>query len=692
MKKVCIQDNKVWVEGERAMPLLSGEVHFWRHDPSAWRPILGRLKEMGLEMAASYVCWDFHEIGPGRFDFSGQTDPRRDLSGFLNLVAKEGLRLIIRPGPYIYAEWRNHGLPDYAVAHHRLDPRFQELACRYMTAVSEILRPFLASSGGPIVMLQADNEIDAWPHWYGEQLGLGSVPGLYQEFLSQAYCQVQDLNQAWRTSYTSFEEARAVCAPYPPGPETTARYLDTVRFRHWYATRVAGWAAGAYRSLGIDVPILFNTYSGFGAQNWAALAQVGQVVGPDIYPSAGFAGRPQEHRTFLETVRYIRQCSQAAYIPELQAGIWHEWLDQVGVLPTNHYRLAALSAIMAGASGWNWYMLANRDNWYQSPINEWGRQRSDLFEVFRQVVSLYRNVDPPALERLTGMAVTLDPLQRATDRPGQDLLQALYQADLDYEFFDLSQDRPCRQPVLFYAGGSWLSVQGQQRLYDYVAGGGHLICLGAYPNLDDRLLPHNRLGIPAPEGVLGGGPDDLRFSFAPAAWLSLENGATGGTVFESPWSFNYSHPPGKALPANRRVVQSLTEELTRHNSLVEGIGFIPGYTQTIGGGRLTVLGVVPSSKLILAILAALEIQPPSRSLTPGVQTGLFRNGRSLFLLATNPNPWPIDARVELDPDCSPRATLALDLVTGERLPLFGGGSRQVVAPLKPQDAALIRID
>jgi hypothetical protein len=81
--------------------------------------------------------------------------------------------------------------------------------------------------------------------------------------------------------------------------------------------------------------------------------------------------------------------------------------------------MICISALQAGAAGWNWYMLVNRDNWYQSPINEWGRTKPGLFSAFQQITSLFNKVDPTTLKRLTQTAITFDPLQRATDRPGQ---------------------------------------------------------------------------------------------------------------------------------------------------------------------------------------------------------------------------------------------------------------------------------
>ena len=176
MVSVRIAEKKVWVDNV-SIPLLSGDVHYWRLDPANWHPVLQRAREMGLRVIATYVCWDFHEIEPGRYDFCGETDPRRNLLGFLDLLTTEGFWIILRLGPYIYSEWRNNGVPDDAARLHRLDPAFQERASPYVQSVIDATRAFLATRGGRIILWQADNEIDPWAPWYTEQRGRGRLTG-----------------------------------------------------------------------------------------------------------------------------------------------------------------------------------------------------------------------------------------------------------------------------------------------------------------------------------------------------------------------------------------------------------------------------------------------------------------------------------------------------------------------------------
>ena len=78
--------------GERKASLLSGTFHYWRVHPESWPIVLHSIQEMGLETIETYIPWQYHELKPGRYDFTGQTDSRRDLAGFLK--PGEGFRSV----------------------------------------------------------------------------------------------------------------------------------------------------------------------------------------------------------------------------------------------------------------------------------------------------------------------------------------------------------------------------------------------------------------------------------------------------------------------------------------------------------------------------------------------------------------------------------------------------------------------
>ena len=200
---VSIHKGRIRV-GDREAPLLSGAVHYWRLHPGSWEQVLLSTKDMGLETIETYIPWEFHEIEKNAFDFTGETDSRRDLVGFLEMTREMGFWLVVRPGPYIYSEWVNMGVPTDVAGYHRLHEEFTSRASNYIRAVSEVLVPFQATQGGHIIMLQPDNETDSFEYCYEEQLGLSDEPGMFQDFLKDKYKDIEQLN-------TSLNIARRTC-------------------------------------------------------------------------------------------------------------------------------------------------------------------------------------------------------------------------------------------------------------------------------------------------------------------------------------------------------------------------------------------------------------------------------------------------------------------------------------------------
>jgi beta-galactosidase len=115
---------------------------------------------MGLNTIATYVFWNYHEVRPGVFDFHSGN---RDLAAFIRMAQDEGLWVILRPGPYVCAEWDFGGLPSYLLKTPKItvrgrDPRYLEAATRYVNELAREVRPLLVTHGGPILMVQSENE------------------------------------------------------------------------------------------------------------------------------------------------------------------------------------------------------------------------------------------------------------------------------------------------------------------------------------------------------------------------------------------------------------------------------------------------------------------------------------------------------------------------------------------------------
>ncbi|MCX7995469.1 MAG: beta-galactosidase [candidate division WOR-3 bacterium] len=664
MFKVYIKDKMVWLD-DKPIPLLSGEVHYWRLAPESWEKILKKVKELGLEIVSTYICWQFHEIRPGIYDFTGETDPRRNLKAFLELLSGMEFYIIIRPGPYIYAEWINFGVPERLVCYHRLHPEFKSEASHWIKGVSEFLKPYLATNGGRIILLQVDNEIHPFINFYGEQIGLGNTPGLFQEFLEKRYRNITNLNKLWNTDYANFSEVRA----FNDSSKVDCKRIDIVRFLLWYTKEVAKWNEQIYRQCGVDIPLYFNV-DAIGVQPWPALEKIGDISAPDYYPTNEFEGRVDEHRHFLFSIRYLSSYSRLPFIAELESGIWHGWHYKTGALNPNHYRLMCLSALLCGAVGWNWYMLVNRDNWYMSPINEWGIERSELFPVFRQLVEIFKKIRPANLKRCCDIGVAIDFLQQAVCNRQEEItsglyagghfLKALYQTGIDFEFFDLNYTE-CNKPVLFYAGEEWLSYEYQQKILEYIRNGGHFVIIGKQLIKDDNLQEQNIIGVPSLEGIIGYELSPRRIS------LQLDDKEI---LTRSPYIYYFREVPGKPITAK------FINTTPWFTNLPEGSTYIIGYTQEIEKGRLTFIGVKPEPEIIINLLKVLGVNIYCRCEKEDIHSALFKGDKCYYLIAVNNNDQPTSVcfNINLQIDGRYRVT---DLIS-KKTDIFDSGQQNII--------------
>ncbi len=143
--------------------IYSGAMHYFRIPPQYWEDRLQKLKAAGFNTVETYVCWNLHEPQKGQFDFSG----RLDLVRFLETARKVGLYALVRPGPYICAEWDFGGLPAWLLRDKGLrlrcsDPRFLDHVADYFRVLLPKLLPLQSSRGGNLLAVQVENEYGSY--------------------------------------------------------------------------------------------------------------------------------------------------------------------------------------------------------------------------------------------------------------------------------------------------------------------------------------------------------------------------------------------------------------------------------------------------------------------------------------------------------------------------------------------------
>ncbi|MBQ8685546.1 MAG: beta-galactosidase [Clostridia bacterium] len=154
--EICGKD---FIKDGKRIKIISGAVHYFRNLPDTWDDIFEKMVACGFNTVETYCAWNMHEKTKGRFDFSAQYD----IALFLEKAQKHGLMAIVRPGPYICAEWEFGGLPWWLQAEEDMEIRCLNATYiryfeRYLDELFAQIKPYLATNGGNVVMLQVENE------------------------------------------------------------------------------------------------------------------------------------------------------------------------------------------------------------------------------------------------------------------------------------------------------------------------------------------------------------------------------------------------------------------------------------------------------------------------------------------------------------------------------------------------------
>lgn len=155
--------------------LISAAFHYFRVHPDRWEDTFKKLANAGMNTVETYVAWNMHEPEQGQFQFEGAND----LNRWLTLAEKYNFLVIVRPGPYICAEWEFGGLPYWLLKEDDIkirtnDPKYMKPVAAWYSVLLPVLAPHMITNGGGIIMVQIENEY-------------GSYPACDKDYLTQLY-------------------------------------------------------------------------------------------------------------------------------------------------------------------------------------------------------------------------------------------------------------------------------------------------------------------------------------------------------------------------------------------------------------------------------------------------------------------------------------------------------------------------
>ncbi len=541
------------IDGQDAY-LVSGEFHYFRVPREDWRRRMQLFIEAGGNCLATYVPWLIHEPEEGDIRFNDVA--YRDLRGFLTLAKEMNIKVLLRPGPYQYSELKNAGIPSwlldnypelraadingYGVSGERgsrgwsvsyLHPTFLEKARKYFKAFADEVRPFMMENGGPVCMLQLDNELAGIHVWYGsldynpETMGFYRTDGRYPNWLRKKYGTIDKLNEAYGTGFIRFEYVLPIAPEKAVSIETSRRVRDYDEFYRdtmaEYLCLLASWL----REDGLGGPLCHNSASpgmnDLFPKSVEALKNEMFLLGSDHYYTLN-QNWPQNNPTPQYAIRAMMSCDmlRAMGMPpsvlEMPAGSASDTPPALGA-----DLLACYMANLAlGAKGVNYYVYTGGPNVpgtaetcdiydYGAPvradgsINEPGYQAIKTYGLFMKEHGWMQRAHRFASVQLgfewTGQAGNAGDFAGLVKGSGaikrfieKGLLYTLMCSHYSPEMVLLTGELDVSRPLIVPCASA-MSAEAQKAVVDFVKRGGKAMILPILPSTDFDYHPESAL-------------------------------------------------------------------------------------------------------------------------------------------------------------------------------------------------------
>jgi len=541
-----IKEDSFYLNDKKTF-LNSGEIHYFRIKHELWDKHLEAAKEAGLTTVSTYVPWAWHEYEENVFDFDGTSCPERDLKGWLQKCKSHGLNCIVKPGPFILAEFRGAGLPGWFLDKYSSDVKMRNskgnifpsdgvslFNLNYLDKVAkwyDKIMPFIRereiSVGGPIIMMQICNEIGVFS-WLAHQGDYNEeVKCRFIKYVSKKFKSITEVNSLWGTSYKDFSQIELP----PDGNLPYASKEDRGRDYEWhffwrtYYGDYLKLMAGMARDRGLTVPFYHNLPGWIYGNGYEFPVNITMyddlfgdkseiIFGVDHIPEF-LSYRNLHDDRIINDITYAMQGQKPLFAAEFQCGSREYHV----VTNPREMELFYKASIANGLTGWNYYMFSQGHNprhkgysgetfyWF-NPLTPEG-ERTSVFPLVKRMSSLIKTSENIIVnaKRKAEICVLFYPPYYATElerpevgssellfipslirRPAyfDGLLKVLQVLNIDYDMVDLTK---ISGNELSYYKQVWafstdeMNSREQQIIVDYAKEGGNMVI---FPYLPDR--------------------------------------------------------------------------------------------------------------------------------------------------------------------------------------------------------------
>jgi beta-galactosidase len=543
-----IKEAGFYLDGKKVF-LNSGEIHYFRIKRELWDVHLEAAREAGLTTISTYIPWAWHEPEEGVFDFDGTSCPERDLDGWLRRCQSYGMNCIVKPGPFILAEFRGAGLPDWFLDRYgdackmhnskgetlRSDgvslffPGYLEKVALWYDRVMPFIREREISCGGPVIMMQICNEIGVFS-WLMKQADYGeTVKERFISYLSGKFGDIAEVNSLWGTAYPDFARVGLPPDGHIPYASRGDRGRDFEWHLFWrtYYGDYLRMLCGMAREKGVGVPFYHNLPGWIYGHGYEFPVNITMyedlfdeksdlMFGIDHIPEYCSYRNMHDDR-IINDITFAMQADKPLFAAEFQCGS-----REFNVVPgPGEMELFYKASIANGLAGWNYYMFSQGRNpgrkgysgdtfyWF-SPLTAEGRRTSAFPLVQRmsrmvktsgsQIVHAKRKAEicvlfyapyyTTELERPVEEACEIQFTPSAIRRPAyfDGLLKVLQVLNVDYDMVDLGKATPGalgKYKQVWAFATDEMNARDQQVIVDYTRAGGRTVI---FPYLPDREL------------------------------------------------------------------------------------------------------------------------------------------------------------------------------------------------------------
>lgn len=505
-------------------------MHYFRVSKRYWSICFERIRKAGFRIISTAVPWNLHESRQGEFDFSGRTNPTKDLVVFLELSREFGFKIILKPGPWILAQWDKGGIPDFVFRHPEtaakdkngeplaakadagviggltpsyLHTRFQILLRHYFSVFSDVVKSYIYPRG-PVFLIEIDYEpsfchnFDPYSGDYNEYV----VRSLYPKFLEARHGTIGGLNKAYKVKYKEFSEAVPPVDFNAGSPHEMVPHLDWIAFREHlvnrYADSVAELLSGAEMSAMFSRACAWN-----GGYHFPDLADA-RLAPRTIFTTNIPLDSPLDQA--MDRARSVSDGQDLGFISSFGVGDASrdpEVSEEFHPITERQVKRQLTAVLASGIKGMNFSMFVGRDHWYGAALSEVGTIgpsyeiiRRANFQLARIEFEKMHDFASICLVRyrpyLRGLALgRRGPFPYLPDLAGHgfdSVGRELGHCGFDYRILELTVPEALgKYKALVVPLAEYMSAKAQTTLVDLLRSGVGMVFYGLLPRYDDKM-------------------------------------------------------------------------------------------------------------------------------------------------------------------------------------------------------------